>query len=406
MRCHRRNQITAMSVLSPISAICIPFFKASRQLYLHIPFQFMMDIIREPNEHDTYRTVGGSHVKLYEVQEAVSHLQLITDEDATKENKFVVGMCLKITMSSTSKSSITTYNKSYPKAGQGNKQARGEKYESMVYRRMFTFADLENKKGGIFVMFEKNLDDQKRYESNLPFGSPIHVGGVYAFIEPSVEGSFLGPMMSIITSSYPLYPLRPVDLTDVPYKAAQENTSRYFILKNVAIDIDGAVIVHTNCTGRQCDRRDVNTTADCGCSHYDRNAGKSHVIQCDVVAHHPSLASPIKITNWSSLSFTEECICDKRLPSEINMNSYPLIMTYRRSIKEMVEYVNQNGGFDTVWWHRLGLQKDASASASSDNQVLAERPTLHLEVLRPADVTRDQLKTEGKLFRTSLLSLA
>lgn len=80
MRCHHRNQITAMSVLSPISAICIPFFKASRQLYLHIPFQFMMDIIREPNKHDTYRTVGGSHVKLYEVQEAVSHLQLITDK--------------------------------------------------------------------------------------------------------------------------------------------------------------------------------------------------------------------------------------------------------------------------------------------------------------------------------------
>ncbi len=53
-------------------------------------------------------------------------------------------------------------------------------------------------------MFEKNLDDQKCHESNLLFRSPIHVGGVYAFIEPSVEGSFLGPMMSIITSSYPL----------------------------------------------------------------------------------------------------------------------------------------------------------------------------------------------------------
>jgi hypothetical protein len=52
----------------------------------------MMDLIREPNEHDTYSTVGGSHVKLYKVQEAVSHLQLITDEDATKENKFVVGV--------------------------------------------------------------------------------------------------------------------------------------------------------------------------------------------------------------------------------------------------------------------------------------------------------------------------
>jgi hypothetical protein len=104
--------------------------------------------------------------------------------------------------------------------------------------------------------------------------------------------------------------------------------------------------------------------------------------------HHPSLASPIKITNWSLLSFTEECICDKKLPSEIDMNSYPLIMTYRRSIKEMVEYGNQNGRFDMVWWHCLGLQKDASASASSDNQVLAERPTLHLEVLCPVDVTR------------------
>jgi hypothetical protein len=131
--------------------------------------------------------------------------------------------------------------------------ARGEKYESMVYRWMFTFPDLENKKGGIFVMFEKNHDDQKCHKSNLPFGSPIHVAGVYAFIKPSVEGSFLGPMMSIITSSYPLYLLRPVDLTNVPYKAALENTSRYFILKNVAIDIDRAVIVCTNCTSSQCD---------------------------------------------------------------------------------------------------------------------------------------------------------
>jgi hypothetical protein len=85
-------------------------------------------------------------------------------------------------MSSTNKSSIAIYNKIYPKAGQGNKQARGEKYESMVYHWMFTFADLENKKGGIFVMFEKNIDDQKCHESNLPFGSPIHAGGVYAAI--------------------------------------------------------------------------------------------------------------------------------------------------------------------------------------------------------------------------------
>jgi hypothetical protein len=146
------------------------------------------------------------------------------------------------------------YNKSYPKAGQGNKQACREKYKSMVYHWMFTFADLENKKGGIFVMFEKNLDDQKCYESNLPFRNPIHVGGVYAFIEPSIKGSFLGPMMSIITSSDPLSPLRPVDLTNIPYKATQENTLHYFILKNVAININGAVIVHTNCTGHQCNQ--------------------------------------------------------------------------------------------------------------------------------------------------------
>jgi hypothetical protein len=363
-------------------------------------------LIQEPNEHGVYKTVEGSHVKLYNVQEAVSHLHLISDEDASKENKFVVGMCLRITMSSSNRSSVTTYNKTFPKAGQGSKQARGEKYESLTYRRMFTFADYENPNGGTFVLFEKNIDDQKRNEGNLPFGSPIHVGGVYAFIEPSIEASYLGPMMSIITSSYPLYPLRPVVLPTVPYKPAQVNTTRYFTLKNVRIKIDGAVIVRTNCTGRQCDRRDVKSTADCGCSHYDRNAGKSHVVQCDVVAEHPSLASPIKMTNWSSLHFTEECVCDKRLPSDINMNSFPLIMTYRKSINDMVDYVNDNGGFDTVWWHRQGLQKDASASAAADNQVLTERPTLHLEVLRPANLTKAQLKAQGVLFPTSLLSSA
>ena len=72
----------------------------------------------------------------------------------------------------------------------------------------------------------------------------------------------------------------------------------------------------------------------------------------------------------------------------------------------MVAHVNQVGGFDTIWWHRLGLQKDASASASSDNQVLAEKPTLHLEVLRPAILTKEELKTAGVLFRTSLLTSA
>jgi hypothetical protein len=48
-------------------------------------------------------------------------------------------------------------------------------------------------------------------------------------------------------------------------------------------------------------------------------------------------------------------------------------------------------------------QKDASASASSDNHVLAERPTLHLEVFHLADVMRDQLKTEGKAFSNELV---
>lgn len=366
----------------------------------------VLEILEEPPEHPVYKTLDGTNVKVYNVQEAVSHLSLITDEDTTKENKFCVGVLMRITMSTTNKTSVTTFNKAFPKAGQGSKQARGEKYETMTYRRMFSFADITNTRGGIFVMFEKNLDDQKRHESLIPFGTPIHVGGVYAFIEPSIEPNFLGPKMSIIHTSFPLYPLKQPELQNVPYVAAQENTSRYFILKNAQVTINGAVIVRTNCTGRQCDRRDVNTTADCGCSHYDRNAGKSHVIQCDITVEHQSLATPITMTNWSSLSFTEECLFDKKLPTEINTNNYALTRTYRTSINHVVNHINQNGGFNTIWWHRLGLQKDASASASSDNQVLAEKPTLHLEVLRPANLTKADLQAAGVLFPTSLFSSA
>jgi len=58
----------------------------------------------------------------------------------------------------------------------------------------------------------------------------------------------------------------------------------------------------------------------------------------------------------------------------------------------LISHVNNS---DTKWtvvgWQRQGLAHDASASAADDNQVLAEKATLHFELIVPMTITKQDL---------------
>jgi len=342
-----------------------------------------MNLEALPELNENFNTPESCDVRMYTTQQKVEYnawLDNCTAANSSRDDKFVHVVLLGMVMSNM-KDPISMYRlRNTPKSGQGGKQSKSNIQGQMTYRRMFTFGDLSSSSGRVCVMFEKNAADQLAL---WKFARDARIGDHFAILEPCRDPSWLGIKMPIITTPMPLLPLAvPATLPGVAFTPAEPYTSRFFVLHGATVTAGGARLVTTNCTGKFCDRRKVEAQGDCGCYHRDRNAGRCHVLQLDLDIEHPDIANPLMVAGWSSLRFTEMAFAGS-LPAEVNLDNYALRMTYRRTISSLVTYVNANGGWTILGWHRLGVTKDASISGAEDTTTFSENSTMHFEMVVP-----------------------
>lgn len=265
---------------------------------------------------------------------------------------------------------------------------------------MWTFIEGSSPKGRTINIFEQTLRDQQLLWS---VSGQVKPGDQLAAMEPSLEPRWLGEMMSILSTGEPLCPLEKPSLPAIPHSYLEKSISQGLILKGASVKITGATIVKTNCTGRMCDRREVNSQNDCGCYQMDCNAGKCHVMQADIAVMDALLPEPTVICNWPSLRMAEMGLTST-LPADINMDSCQVKLTYQKHFDKLFEHINASGGFDVTGWHRRGVATDASASGADNTQAIVEKATLHIEMITPSTVTRDMLESGGHLHNIDILT--
>ena len=172
------------------------------------------------------------------------------------------------------------------------------------------------------------------------------------------------------------------------------NQSGVAILKNVTIAVRRTSPVQTTCSGKHCDKAralDWCNTMNKGCGCYGTNSlGTSNI----ALIHHVIIYNNHEIIqerNFSSTKFNN-IFMDKPIPSNtiIGMLEQTEATGFiEKAIRECVEEVNDNGGFDAVLWYSRGMINDQSLTGlnteEEDTQVGSGKITYHLVKLKPSN---------------------
>jgi hypothetical protein len=325
-----------------------------------------------------------------------------------EDNKFyekrgdsaLIGVLLQIRHSSISiddrKPLLTSASRYAPGASINSRQRLGGGNKN--YDRFALFADTQEK-GRCFAIILKNATMASQF-----FHRCIRyhegVGNVLFLDQPTPVTTSLGSTLSVpivdwvwdtIPLSNPIKTLVP----DVTIKAPDMGCTRYFCTHNATdVRIYNATFVESICQGYFCDRqlsRDNFTSPSnvrCGCFQVDRNS-TSLIIQFDVKITCPpefDQSESTCISNFRSYRTSMLFLTKDTLKFAKKSDSTHLTLL-RKAVDDIVEYVNQNGGWSYIGWLRTGIVHDISETQNAIAENLASTSqSPHLSYLFPTNV--------------------
>ena len=316
-----------------------------------------------------------------------------------RANSALIAFLLQIRHSSSAnddkKALVTTGSRYAPGMSNSTRQKLGGGNKN--YDRLVLFADTQEK-GRCFAMIFKNATTSSQF-----FHRSIRchegVGKVFFLDQPTPVTSTLGstssvPIVDSVWDSVPICNAIKTLVPEVTIKAPEMGCTRYFCSHNVTnIQFYNATFVDSICQGYFCDRqmsRDNYINPNiirCGCFRNDRNSAPL-IIQFDIGICCPAefdqsektYISNFRSHHTSMLFLTKETL---KLVNKSNSNHLSLL---RNSVNNIVNYVNQNGGWSYIGWLRTGIVHDISEQQNAVAENLASTSqTPHLSYLYPTN---------------------
>lgn len=184
-----------------------------------------------------------------------------------------------------------------------------------------------------------------------------------------------------------------------------KNTTRAFVLNNVNVDLSSMDVHTTKCSGLFCDRKRAvevgRGNRACGCYSMQTHIGNIALVhQVTVSIGDTELLS---MDDFSSLQFSSLYLKDD-FTSTIRFNLLDYTESYfslQTSSDDVVEYINNNGGFTVIGWYNRGEINDVS-NDDSQNEVESSEIGYHIVYMFPTNraiVNRVGLK--NKKFDTA-----
>lgn len=280
----------------------------------------------------------------------------------------------------------TVSNSSY------NGSKRPKTAQSTSYNRYFLVADLENPPQCAAILPRSVIETSHllSYLNGRPF-----VGVPFSSAEPYPATQTLGDHLPILPlHRSPFIPLRSISehLESTESRMAMPRNSgetNYFILTNKSIVLHGIMVCPVQtCLGVQCDRQ--KGKAGCSCLHSTNH--NSSVYEMDVEFPVPttiiqSNKTPNTTTScgFRSLSTTKlffqnydnYCTHHTALDQERNR------ISLRKRFKNIVDFINENGGWTIVGWFMMGSVVEAAAV--SNEKIQNYEITIHLSYVYPSN---------------------
>lgn len=313
-----------------------------------------------------------------------------------RDNTMVRFFVLSCTMGTTSNNTSRIMSN-----GNFGPNKRTKTATTTTYNRYFLVADLENPPHCAAIL-PRSTDEASRLLKILNGGQ--FVGVPFCCSEPYPVQQTLGDFLPILhLPRSPFLPLRSIQdhlrstesLMTMPRNIGETN---YFILTNKDITLHCVhVCPEQTCLGIQCDRQ--KGKSGCSCQHSTSHT--SSVYEIDLEFPIPSSINPVDhdsifaldnavtstttVLGFRSLRTTKlffqnyENYCTNHTTSDQERNR----LTLRQKFDEMVEHINDNGGWTIVGWFMMGSVVDAATNAT--DKIQNNEITIHISYLYPTD---------------------
>ena len=330
-----------------------------------------------------YPTECFQHGREITITKASYLCQHIEDEDAQPEDKAVIAVLVNILTSGNSKNERALFK---PTVFDRSTQKRFKAEQAMHYRYILLFHDLFDNHN----MFAIVLQSRPDFSHMFQYGSVsdlVTIGDAFVLFEPQGSPNSLGQAIPILQSVNRICGLNSTfDWPTTPIvKSTDPNRQICFHAKHKTIKIMMANLMTTKkvitCENTTCDRQNNNCK---GC-YGSKLTQWPIVLRCNVfIQETPSWdlqTGKAVFRDFQSHRFTKLFFQDLDEMSGLEKIGHGRnINRYRDKINQMVNYINQGGGWSIEGWHRAGV-----SGADPDDLMLSESTRGHLVLLKPTN---------------------
>ena len=238
-------------------------------------------------------------------------------------------------------------------------------FSRLMLCRVYSEKKYSNGSRLVYLMESKN-SNQNLFNKNVELrdNGVISIGTFFRILTPlPIENKMRGDI-PLIKTHYPLIVMMRPSLKKSIHisKEIGNQNSMAFVLKNMTITINRSTPIKTTCGGLLCDKQrcsDWNGTRGCGCYNVRddiSNIAFEHSVFFDTGNDF------VQHNDFSSTKFSLFYL-KKRLPSTITVNALTMTQEYfdiETAITNVVNLVNENGGWTVTGWYKRGLITDKS----------------------------------------------
>ena len=248
----------------------------------------------------------------------------------------------------------------------------------------------------LFYVMQNSTTNVTFFDRNTNFrdNGVCTISTLFAIVNPDpIENYMQGiPMITTKERAIILQPMvhRPIAMPN----DIGGNEMKAFVVSASEISIGRIVFIDTPCSGRFCDRQRPEenlTRRSCGC--FSNKASRSNVTALHTIIFTTANGDRKMMHNFSSLKFMELYLTgnmsiDIRASQLHHGNEY--YENIVDAVEEIVEMINQDGGWTVYGWGKKGFINDQSLvgndfSNDNDSRVVAQEVTTHVVHIHPTN---------------------
>ena len=236
------------------------------------------------------------------------------------------------------------------------------------YDRIITVAELNNRSA--FVIITRTAQESARLLHSVD--DNLHIGCVVQVLEPVFSNRFLGTDTSnpILEVDLP-FVAQPIQ-ADIAVNVVDDGHSNgtfHFSLPPIPLRFTKAMLAHPTCSGLLCDRRSMKTS--CCCVETEPQSGFAISVRMmadgEVAENHPlKFGETVQSFSLSKIFIAS--------PTFLCLASNIPQVGLRAAVREVQNYVNQNGGFTVSGWYKCGTSQEDTVNRVSEYHIVRVNP--------------------------------